>query len=164
MAHPTRKNLEGLISYIRGLDINRLKQEKDNQHDLVVLTFESQEEEEVVLNEETKQVLIDDAYLSLLLFMRYDLDLNNNKCVDYDKFLKNISCLKRLWYTSKLKNQFNKEGKRVLVIKLEEVDKDFPGVLFKKSENAPDVPIVFTSMILALDYDIIINTLARKNL
>ena len=152
------KNIQGLINYIRGLDIEHLKTVKDKQHDLILYTFESQRAEP---DEETKQILMDDAYLSWLLFMRFEAERQK---VDYKKFLENISSLKRLWCTAKARANYEKTGQKVYMVTMEDINKEFPGILFKSCEKAPDQPIVLTSMIIAMDYENIIQTLARKDL
>ena len=158
MERPTKENIQGLISYIRNLDIKRLKKVKDEQHDLVLYTFESQQ---INPNDEVKQILIDDAYLSWMLFMRYDLDRSLGEEVDYEKFKANISSLKKLWYSAKVRKMFEESKKRLLVIMSDEVEKDFPGQLFKPAnENS----MVMSSVVIAMDYQNIVDTLARKDL
>lgn len=155
------KNIQVLINYIRGLDIEHLKTVKDKQHDLILYTFESQRAEP---DEETKQILMDDAYLSWLLFMRFDMDKSLGQNIDYKTFLENISSLKRLWCTAKARSNYEKTGQKVYMVTMEDINKEFPGILFKSCEKAPDQPVVLSSMVIAMDYENIVQTLARKDL
>jgi hypothetical protein len=162
MEHPTKQNLEGLIYYIKNLDIKQIEKKEKEQREMVQLIFESQTQEDIVFDSETKQVLIDEAYLSWLLFMKKDLDVNSKNKASYDNLLKKIDGLKRLWYTTKLRPQLEQQEKKAIVITLDEMTRDFPGALFKV--NQPDISIVFTSLVIAMDYKMIVNTLARKDL
>ena len=161
MERPTKENIQGLINYIRGLDIEHLKTVKNEQHDLILYTFESQRAEP---NDEAKQILMDDAYLSWLLFMRFDMDKSLGQNIDYKTFLNNISTLKKIWCAAKAKANFEKTGQRVYEVTVEDINKELPGILFRSCENAPDQPIVLSSMVIAMDYENVVQTLARKDL
>lgn len=178
MEHPTKKDIDGLIEYIDGIDLNLLIKTKDEQHDLVLYTFESQS---IVLNKKTKRILLDDAYLSWLLFTKLTkftlkgVSIPNVEKVDLEILTKNLECLRNLWYSAVAKERYERTKEKTLVISIEDINRDFP-MLFnptqlqlistKSRKDATNISayLLLSSMVISYDYEHILNTIADKNL
>lgn len=173
MEHPTKKDIDGLIEYIDGIDLDLLIKKKDEQHDLVLHTFESQD---VVPNKKTKRILLDDAYLSWLLFIKFTkfllkgVSIPNVEKTDLERLKENLESLRNLWYSAVAKERYEKTKEKTLVVSMEDINRDFP-MLFNptqlqliSTESRKSAFLLLSSMVISCDYEHILNTIADKNL